>query len=272
MFTFVESVAVAVTAAVKARRGAGATSFTVDPFVNGPRPGGAARIALRRYRFFSRESNVDVDRTGATLVIPRVFGGGRAWFIPIEAIGVVLPEPNTGVHAGQCLADDEDWVTRDEFRTPYLRTTSPFADPNLTLLFTVPQRIPPIRWFIGRDLDISPLATRKAVGLMVDGVELRVEDPDFARRALVANGAHSIADPDSFVQRHRDVISDPAHIRAAAAHARWSLLLMVSSGVATVALFVGFKVTDDARYGIGMVAVLAVGALLERMTERRRGH
>jgi hypothetical protein len=123
---------------------------------------------------------VDVDRTGATLVIPRVIGGGRAWFIPMEAIGVVLPGPNAEVHAGQRRADDEDWVTREDFRTPYLSTTSPLADANLTLLFTVPQRIPPIGWFVGRGLDISPLATRRAVGLMVDGVELRVEDLDFA--------------------------------------------------------------------------------------------
>ena len=95
-------------------------------------------------------------------------------------------------------------------------------------------------------------------------------DPDFARRALLARGAQGVTDEDAFVQRHRDVVRDPDQVRAVAADARRSFILMVVSGVATAAFFILFQVTDDDRYAIGLVAVLVVGWLLEWVSARRR--
>lgn len=275
MFTFLGSLIVAIVAAVKAPGGAGVTQLAWDPAVTGTHGGGARRIVLRRYRFLSRESYVDVDGSGGTLVVPRFFGGRRSWFIPIDTIGVVVPDRGGASEdhpdAADVDADDGEWVTRREFRTPYLSTTSPFAQPNLTMLFTVPQRIPPIRWFAGRNLDISPRDTRNEPGVLVDGVELRVVDPEAAAQVLFASGAQGISDPDSFVQRHRDIVRDPEQVRAVTADARRSFLLMVISGVAALALFITYKATEDERYGLGLFAVLVAHWLLERVMRRRRG-
>lgn len=271
MFAFLESVGVAIVAAVKTPRRRADPFFTGDPAAAYGMGGfGTTRIPLRRYRFLSRESYVDVHPTGVTLAVPRVFGGTQQWFVPMSAVAVVLPEPLGTTGDEPDPAEDEPWVTREEFRTPYLSTTSPYAGPNLTLLFTVRQRIPPIRWFAGRDLDISALATRSEAGYLVDGVELRVVDPDFARRALLARGAQGVSDEDAFVQRHRDVVRDPEQVRAVTADARRSFILMVVSGVATVGFFILFQVTDDDRYVIGLGAVLVLGWLLEWVSARRR--
>ncbi|MDQ2757644.1 MAG: hypothetical protein M3Y71_13965 [Actinomycetota bacterium] len=267
MFTFCGSVVLVVAATVKAPRSPHVSQLTWDPAVMGARSAGVVRIALRRYRFLSRRSYVDVDLTGATLVVPRVFGGRRAWFVPMQAVGVVLPDQVVAADKGS--DDAEDWVTRQEFRVPYLSTTTPFAAPNLTVLFTHPQPIPPLRWFAGRDLDISPLATRRASGPRVDGVELRVVEPEAAIRAFLANGACGIGDPDAFVQRHRDIERDPERVRAVVTGERQSFLLMVLSGMGTLTLFVAFKVTDDERYGIGLSALLGITYLLERVARRR---
>lgn len=271
MFAFLGSLAVAIAATVKAPRSVGVTQLAGDSSLQGMRSPGAVRIALRRYPFLSRESYVDVDGTGASLVVPRVFGGGRRWFIPIGAIGVVVPDQDAAADDEPASSGDGEWVTRHEFRVPYLSTTSPFAPPNLTLLFTVPQRIPPIRWFAGRDLDISPRATRNEAGFTVDGVEVRAVDPETAEQALLARGAQGVTDPDSFVQRHRDVVRDREEVRAVVGRARRSFLLTAFSGIATLALFIAFKTTDDDRYGIGLVAVLFVSSLVERVTRRPRG-
>lgn len=274
VFTFLGSLIVALVAAVKSR-GAGVAQLAWDPAVTGIQGGGTKRIVLRRYRFLSRKSYVDVDGTGATIVVPRVFRGRRSWFIPIETIGVVLPDEDAAIEeqpdGADFDADDGEWMTRQEFRTPYLSTTSPFAQPNLTMFFTVPQRIPPIRWSAGGNLDVSPRATRNLPGVLVDGVQLRVVDPETARQVLLASGAQGIADPDSFVQRHRDIVRDPEQVRAVIADARRSFLLLAISGVAALALFITYKATDDERYGFGVAAVLVARWLLDRVMRRRRG-
>lgn len=269
VFTFVGTLAVAIAAAAKASGGAGVTQLTGDPAVGGLHSAGAARIALRRYRLLSREAYVDVDAAGVTVVVPRVFGGGRSWFIPIEMVGVVLPDQE-GIDGGPDPAGDDEWVTEQEFRVPFLSMTSPLAGPNLTMLFTVPQRIPPIPWFAARDLGISSSATRKEPGVMVDGVQLRVVDPEAATQALLAHGAQGIADPGEFVQQHRDVVRDPDQVRAAVADERRLTFVTVVSGVAAVALFIAVMVTDDDRYGVALVAVLVVSWVLEWVLRRRR--
>lgn len=270
MYLFAEAVLVTVVSAVKAPRGQGVTHLGWDPTASGVlQDGPSARIALRRYRFLSRASYVDVDRAGVVLVVPRVFGGRGSWRVPLRAIGVVLPGPTGTGHSPDPQAGGE-WVTREAFTVPYLSTTSPFAPPNLTLLFTVPQRIASIRRFAGQDLDISSAATRSAAGVLVDGVELRVVDPEAARQTLVASGARAITDVDAFVRQHRDLLHDPEKVRAVATAARWWSVQAVVSFVAFAGLFIVWKVTDDDRYGLGLAVVFVVSTLADLWLRKRQ--
>lgn len=270
IFTFLGSLVVAIAAGVYAPRGAGVTELAGGALAGGERVQERVRIALRRFRLLSRESYLDVDGTGATLVVPRIFGGQNHWFIPIEVIGVVLPAWGAALDS-DVLGGSRggEWVTRHEFRVPYLSTTSPQASPNLVLLFTVAQPMPPIRRLTGRDLGLSWRETRGQAVVTVDGVELRAVDPEAAKRALLARQARRIADPDAFVRQYREIVFDPAEVRVIVARRRRRALLLGCFGVATLGLFVAFKVTDDWRYGIGMVGVLILSWLLER-TQRSR--
>jgi hypothetical protein len=269
MYTFAESLLVTLVAVVKSPRGRGVTPLAWDAFTaRADAAGPRSRIELRRWPLVSRDSYVEVDRVGATFVIPRLFGGRRAWFVPMSTIGVELPGPSGPNRSPDPLADEE-WVTREEFRVPYLSTTSAFAPPNLTLLFTVSHRIAPIRRFADADLGLSGSATRSAEGVMVDGVELRVVDPEAARQALIASGAQAVTDRDAFVKHHRDVLHDPEKVRAITSAARWWPVQAVVSLVLMVGLLIAFKVTDDGRYGLGLAAVFGVSALIDRWMRRR---
>lgn len=267
---YLDSAGVAIAAAVYAPRDLGVTQPTWDYRYGGELAQGRLRIALRRFRLLSRESYIDVDRSGATLVIPRVFGRRGRWFIPLEVIGVVVPTQGAAIDKGGASRSmDGEWVTRSEFRVPYMATTSPLASPNLVLLFTVPQPVLPIRWFAGHDLDLSGRQTRKHDGVRVDGVELRAVDPEAGRLALLGHGARPVTDPNAFVEQHREVVRDPAEVRRIVVRRRWSALLLGCCGVAAFALFVAFKVTDDYRYAIGMAATVFLSWVLER-TQRNR--
>ncbi|MFM6849119.1 MAG: hypothetical protein ACKOVB_08435 [Terrabacter sp.] len=273
MFLFVESVVVVVTCAVKAPGRVGVTSLSGPPAVGGAHLSDAARIALRRWRLFSRDTYVDVDRTGLMLVVPRVFGGLRAWFVPMSAVAVLLEPAADGGREHGGRDDDEDaeeWVTSHEFRVPYLSTTSPWAPPNIVLFFTLPQRLPRIRWAARRDLEMPLFEARSGESLLVDGVELRAVDPDAAREVLLANGAQRISDPEAFVKRHRDVVRDPEQVRVALHRRRREGLLFGLTGVASVGLFIALHVTDDDRFGVAFFAVVGLGLLLEWASRRSR--
>lgn len=270
IFTFVGSLGVAVVAAVRAPRDLGVTPPTWDHLSGGELVRRPLRIALRRFRLLSRESYVEVDRSGATLVIPRVFGRRGRWFIPLDVIGVVLPAQGAAIDKGVLHGTTHgEWVTREQFHVPYMATTSPMASPNLVLLFTVPQRVLPIRWFAGRDLDLSWRRTRGQEGVRVDGVALRTVDPEAARLALLGHGARVVTDPNAFVEQHREVVRDPAEVRRIVVRRRWSALLLGCAGVAAFGLFIAFKVTDDYRYAIGMAATVLLSWVLE-WTQRNR--
>ena len=270
IFTFLGSLGVAIAAGIYSPWDLGVTQPAWEYLASGDHAQGRLRIALRRYRFLSRKSYVEVDRSGATLVVPRIFGGQGRWFIPLDVIGVVLPAQRAAID-NEVLhgSADGDWVTREEFRVPYMATTSPMAPPNLVLLFTVPQPVPPIRWFAGRDLNLSWRQIREQAGVTLDGVELRAVDPEAARLALLGHGARPVADPDAFVQQYRDVVRDPAQVRGIVVRRRRLALLLGFCGVATFALVIAANVTDDGRYVMGIVAVLILSWVLE-WTQRNR--
>lgn len=270
MFTFVESLGVAIAAALCAPADLGVTQLGWDSLSGGELVQPRVRIALRRFRLLSRASYVDVDRSGATLVIPRVFGRRGRWFIPLDVIGVVVPDHGAAIEKVVLRGTTNgEWVTRTEFHVPYMATTSPVTAPNLVLLFTVPQRVLPISFFAGRDLDLSWRQTRGQDGVRVDGVALRAVDPEAARLALLGHGARLVADPDAFVEQYREVVRDPAEVRHIVVRRRWSALLLGCFGVVTFALFLAFKVTEDYRYAIGMAATVFLSWVLE-WTRRRR--
>jgi hypothetical protein len=270
MFTFVESLGIAIVAALCAPSDLGVTQLGWDSLSDGELVQPRLRIALRRFRLLSRASYVDVDRSGATLVIPRVFGRRGRWFIPLDVIGVVVPDHGAAIEKVVLRGTTNgEWVTRTEFHVPYVATTSPLTAPNLVLLFTVPQRVLPIRFFAGRDLDLSWRQTRGQDGVGVDGVALRAVDPEAARLALLGQGARVVADPDAFVEQYREVVRDPAEVRRIVAGKRRSAILLGCFGVAAFAMLIAFKATEDYRYAIGMAATVFLSWVLE-WTHRRR--
>ncbi len=238
---------------------------------------GVDRILLRHYRVFPREPAVDVDEAGLTIRVPAIFGPARPWRIPMAVVGVFDPE----------LADDDedwsetdaeeqtdeppgpDWMTADEFVVPFLPTTSVMASPNLLLLFTVPQRIPPLRWAVMGQLGLSVRASRRDPGVRVDGVQLRAVDPVAAVQTLLAHGAGRIPDPDEFIQQHRQIVVDPAHVAREFALqrrvSRWSAPL----GVIAFLCFPAWLFWHDDRLVVVAVLASAVAALLPRWLRRR---
>jgi hypothetical protein len=270
MFTFVGSLGVAITAAIRTPRDLGVTQPGWDSLSGAELARGRVRIALRRFPLLSRESYVDVDRSGATLVIPRVFGGRRRWFIPLDEMGVVWPAHGNAIDKVLLNGtSDGEWVTRNEFRVPYMATTSSLLPPNLILLFTVPQPVLPIRWSAGRDLDLSWRQTRKQPGVRVDGVGLRAVDPEAARQALTGQGVRPVFDANAFVAQYREVVRDPREVRGIVARRRRSALLLACCGFAMFALFIAYNLTDDSRYVLGMAAAVVLSWVLE-WTHRRR--
>lgn len=263
MFDFLGCLGLAATAAIRA------PLSPQPPVARPPRLWGGAwaapvRFELRRYRLLSRMAYLEVGPSTVTIVVPRVFGGQQSWEVPIHMLGVVLPPTSTGRGHTTDLVDrdQEVWVTRQAFQVPYLSTTSPLARPNLTLLFTVPQRLPPVRWSAGSDLGISSAATRSERGVEVDGVQLRVLEPVSACQAVMAAGAQVIADVDEFVKRNRDVVRDPETARKAVATRHRSRVIAAGPWVALMACFIASMVTDDDRYGIALVAFGVVGGLV----------
>lgn len=105
--------------------------------------------------------------------------------------------------------------------------------------------------------------------MALDGVELRVVDPGGAVRVLLAKGVQGIDDPDEFVQRHRQVVRDPHQVRAQVARERRTVGREAVMTVAFIAAAIAFKVTDDERYAIAGLGVVAVAYLLERVTRGR---
>ncbi|MGV1028507.1 MAG: hypothetical protein ACOYBU_08335, partial [Dermatophilaceae bacterium] len=183
--------------------------------VEGARPGvvrtaGTDRILLRHYRVFPREPSIDVDDAGLRVWLPRIFGR-KPWLVPTSVVGVVDPsawdedadlepdenadlEPDDGwddKDEVDPLADPfgPEWMTAHRFVVPFLATTSMWAAPNLALLFTVPQRDPPLRWLVAGQLGLSVRASRREPGIRMDGVELRAVDPIAAVQTCSRTGS-----------------------------------------------------------------------------------
>jgi hypothetical protein len=101
---------------------------------------------------------------------------------------------------------------------PYLFTTARNTRPTTMLLFTTPQRVPPLRPFVmfasNLALPFSYRDSRSSAGAWVDGLLLRAADPSDAAARLVMAGAREVNDPVAWLRAHREVVTDPAQAAA----------------------------------------------------------
>ncbi|CAJ59222.1 MULTISPECIES: hypothetical protein [Frankia] len=169
----------------------------------------AEATRLKAYWYAVRKPRVVHEAGVVSLVLPGYFGD-RPWSIPVDRVAVrdlssaPLPED---------IPEPEPVLAR-QVTIPYLFTTGPLTLPNLLLMFTEPQRVPPLRlgpaMAPNSDLPFGYFSTRAERGAYVDGVKLRAENPSGLERLLLAAGATRFEDPVRWLHRHRQVITDAA--------------------------------------------------------------
>lgn len=175
----------------------------------------ATKISLRQGKTLSA-SLIEVDGQYLSLRLPRYFG--RTWWrIPLDQVSVVDHES-----AEPAEQVESDFFFPDGLSIPYLATASARSWPNLSLLFTTRQRVPPLRMRLGA-LRGSPLryrASRSAPGDLVDGIQLRVVDPDQGVQALANAGLEVVRRPVAWLRERRWTSTDLDQLPAyRAAHA-----------------------------------------------------
>ncbi|MBO2460185.1 hypothetical protein [Actinomadura violacea] len=170
------------------------------------------QVRLRTYRL-ARGAYLRGTGGELALRLPAYFGR-RPWRVPMSEVGVVdLTSPRTALQK----AGD---VHAEPVVAPYLSTTGPLTRPTTLLLFTTPQRVPPLR-LLAAIAPNSPLpfgyrASRSAEGGRLDGVLLRAADPGDAADRLVAAGAQRVDDPALWLREHRKRVTDPVRADAIA--------------------------------------------------------
>lgn len=168
-------------------------------------------VRLRTYRLAPRKARLECVGDELVLRLPTYFGR-RAWRVPIAEVNVV------DMTAPQTVVRRTESVYAEPVSVPYLFTTGPNTRPTTLLLFTTPQRVPPLRLVTAiapnSSLPFGYRASRSATGARLDGVFLRAVDPAGAVARLVMAGARPIDDPVGWLQTHREMIADP--VKAAA--------------------------------------------------------
>lgn len=163
----------------------------------------STKISLR-HRWMDAPALIEVDGQYLSLRLPRYFGA-RWWRIPLDEVSVVDHESaEPAEHA------ESDFFFPDGLSIPYLATASPRAWPNLSLLFTTRQRVPPLRLRASRFVR-SPFgyrSSRSAPGDLVDGVQLHVADPRQGVRALANAGLEVVWRPVTWLREHRWTCTD----------------------------------------------------------------
>jgi hypothetical protein len=229
------------TAPLRMRR-AGWCMWGAHTVRGGAAPGEAApgeAMRLKAYRFTGRKPWVAFDTRTETvsLILPGYFGG-RGWPIPAGRVAVrdltAASLPEDGAQPEPVLAD--------ELVVPYLLTTGPLTRPNLLLMFTEPQRVPPLRLGAAlapnTDLPFGYRSTRSSRGSHIDGVLLRARDPAALSRRILAAGAGRLGDPIQWLYEHRQVVTDTAEQDRLAGRRRTGRRVQVAAqillGLATI--------------------------------------
>ncbi|HUR77339.1 MAG TPA: hypothetical protein VMZ22_05290 [Acidimicrobiales bacterium] len=159
------------------------------------------RVEIKSYWFSWRKPRLNVFGERVELVLPSYFT--EPWWIPADEV------------AAFDLTRDDDPPFEDGLTAPYLPTTSPLSSETLLLLFTRPQRVPPVKWVtrFANNVDVpwGYRRSRSEEGDFADGVMLRATNPSHAVRALTA-GRGTVPVARDWLRRVRPELSDPARM------------------------------------------------------------
>jgi hypothetical protein len=129
----------------------------------------------------------------------------------------------------------------------------------LTLLFTTPQRIPPLRRGGGAAIGLPYFKSRSETGVQIDGLRLRANDPVAAVQILADAGVERIDRPAAWMRRHRAVTQDPALVQVARANARqlrWSTAIMMALAIGLFGLKLSIGDRDPSNWELGALGVV----------------
>ncbi|QKG24754.1 SIMPL domain-containing protein [Actinomadura verrucosospora] len=199
------------------------------------------QVRLRTYRL-ARKAYLRGSGGELALRLPAYFGR-RLWRVPMAEVNVVdLTSPRTVV---QKIGD----VYAEPVVTPYLPTTGPLTRPTTLLLFTTPQRVPPLRWLAAiapnSSLPFGYRASRSAKGARLDGVFLRAADPGDAADRLVAAGAQRVDDPALWLREHRKRVADPVRADAIALSEKRARAIGTAAGASLILTLVTVQWASD---------------------------
>jgi hypothetical protein len=165
--------------------------------------------------------------------------------------------------ARPALDDSSDgWVFRRPIVVPYIPTGAINAAPNLTMFFTKPQRIPPVR--SGQSLGVSRRESCSAAGVLIDGIELRAEHPEAAVASLITAGVRSTDRPNAWLRDHHQISHDPTAVQQGKARDRRWRWVRIGSTILPIALIgiqavVGGDPSMLTIVGLGVAAAAVFG-------------
>ena len=223
----------------------------------------AVRIPLRHYRWFSHEPFVEVAGEALWIYLPSYFGA-QPLVVPVANACVV-----DAAHLDSQDDDGEGWVFRRPLLIPYAATTSSNVAGNLSLLFSRPVRIPPLRWIGARNLGVPRGASRSVRGVRLDGLELRAVDPEAAVAALAAAGVERTQRPNSWLREHHPITHDPTEVQqvARSVNRRHWLGRLALAAVVLVSVV---RLVDHPSWEVVGVGATCLGLIwLPRWGERR---
>src|SRR5450755_3478078 len=148
---------------------------------------------------------------------------------------------------------------------------------NVVLLFTTPQRIPPLRWGGAMTSGLGRRASRSPDGVLIDGVALRAVRAQSAIDAVGGAGAERVADGDAWLRAHRETTRDPLALEQVASITRRNRMLSVLTFCALVLAGVARAFADRTNgwlpfvlLGAVLVAGFGVPPLIRRRNKRAR--
>ncbi|WP_241842487.1 hypothetical protein [Pseudofrankia sp. BMG5.36] len=201
---------------------------------------------MKAYWFVIRKPRVVCDGGAVRMMLPGYFGG-RAWAIPARHVAVQDLSATPPAEGAQ----EPQPVLARELAVPYLFTTGPMTRPNLLLMFTEPQRVPPLRLDAAlapnTDLPFGYRSTRSEKGARVDGVLLRADNPAALRQSVLTAGGSSLDDPVGWLYEHREVVADVMEQASLARRRRVGRCIQLAAMILFVATSIGVPrlVADD---------------------------
>ncbi|WP_232794382.1 MULTISPECIES: hypothetical protein [Pseudofrankia] len=201
---------------------------------------------MKAYWFVIRKPRVVCDGGAMQMILPGYFGG-RSWAIPARHVAV----QDLSATPPMAGAQEPEPVLAHELIVPYLFTTGPMTRPNLLLMFTEPQRVPPLRLVTAlapnTDLPFGYRSTRSEKGAHVDGILLRADNPAALRESVLTAGGSALDDPVGWLYEHRDTVTDVVEQASLARRRRAGRRIQLAALLLFVATSIGGPrlVADD---------------------------